>query len=124
MGSRRHPREDAAGRQVPRDAGLARRDRPLADRDVVVDADLPGQRDPALEPRGTGDPRLAAEDRVLAHDDVVTDLDEVSILVPRPMTVSPSVARSIAVLAPTSTSSSIRTIPSCGIFRCRSPSQT
>ncbi len=41
-----------------------------------------------------------------------------SILVPRPMTVSPSVARSIAALAPISTSSSSRTIPTCGILRC------
>src|SRR5260221_12046287 len=84
MGSRRHPREDAPGRQVTGDACLARRDRSLADRDVVVDADLPGQRDPALEPRGTGDSRLAAEDRVLSDDDVMTDLDQVVDLGPAP----------------------------------------
>ncbi len=45
-------------------------------------------------------------------------------MVPRPTTVSPSVARSIAALAPISTSSSTRTVPTCGTLRCACPSQT
>src|SRR5215218_3832091 len=39
-------------------------------------------------------------------------------LVPRPMTVLPSVARSMEQLAPISTSSSITTLPTCGILWC------
>ena len=39
-----------------------------------------------------------------------------SILLPRPMRVSCSAARSTAVSAPISTSSSITTMPTCGIF--------
>src|SRR5207245_1546918 len=46
-----------------------------------------------------------------------------SILVPRRMIVCPSVARSIVVFAPISTSSSTSTEPTCGIFRCASPSK-
>ena len=41
-----------------------------------------------------------------------------SIFVPRPMTVSPSVARSTVALAPISTSSSSRAMPTCGTLRC------
>ena len=44
-----------------------------------------------------------------------------SILVPRRSIVSPSVARSIVVLAPISTSSSMRSPPTCGILRCAAP---
>ena len=47
-----------------------------------------------------------------------------SIFVPRPITVSPRVARSIAMLAPISTSSSTTTRPTWGIFRCACPSKT
>ena len=39
-----------------------------------------------------------------------------SILVPRPTRVSPMEARSMATRAPISTSSSITTMPTCGIF--------
>src|SRR5574341_108391 len=44
-----------------------------------------------------------------------------SILAPRQMRVTPSVARSTQVLAPISTSSSITTIPTCGILKWRGP---
>ena len=47
-----------------------------------------------------------------------------SIFVPRPMTVSPRVARSTVTLAPISTSSSTTTRPTWGIFRCACPSNT
>src|SRR5205809_4865670 len=46
-----------------------------------------------------------------------------SILVPRRTMVSPKVARSIVVLAPISTSSSMTTPPVCGILRWRAPSK-
>src|SRR5216683_6828570 len=46
-----------------------------------------------------------------------------SILVPRRTIVSPRVARSIAVLAPISTSSSMRRPPTCGILRWACPSK-
>ena len=42
-----------------------------------------------------------------------------SILLPRPITVSPRRARSTVVLAPISTSSSTRTLPTCGILPVR-----
>jgi len=42
-----------------------------------------------------------------------------SILVPSPTTVSPKRARSIVVEAPISTSSPMRTMPSCSILRWR-----
>ena len=44
-------------------------------------------------------------------------------MVPRPITVSPNVARSMVEFAPISTSSSTRTIPRWGILRCAAPSQ-
>ncbi len=109
---------------LPGDSGLARQDGAVPDRGVIRDPDLARQRDAPADPRGAPDAGLPAEDRMLADDDVVPIWTRLSIFVPSPMTVSPRVARSIVALAPISTSSPTRTIPTWGTFRCALPSQT
>src|SRR5262249_31151218 len=68
---------ERSGLDVARHAGLAARDRALADPNVTVDADLPGQRDLVFDHGAAGDSDLRREQRARPDADAVRDLHEV-----------------------------------------------
>src|SRR5439155_153787 len=71
-----------ARRDVPRDPGLRGDHGTVTDRDVVVDAHLPGEHDPASDPARSRNPHQRHDDRVLTDLDVVADLHQVVDLGP------------------------------------------
>ena len=111
LGTRGIPGDERPGCDGVRDAGLRRRNRARADRDVAGDAHLAGERDVVLELGAAGDADLRGEQHVRPDRSrrgaICTRL---SIFVPAPMRVSPTAGRSIVVLAPISTSSSMTTL--------------
>ena len=85
-----------------------------ADAEMTGDAGLPRHHDLILQHGRTGNPNLATRTQARPIWTLCPICTRLSIRVPAPMTVSSKVPRSIVVLAPTSTSLSITTRPSCG----------
>ena len=108
-----------AGGHVLGHAGLGADDGPVADVDVIDDADLAGDHDVIARAARAGDAHLADEQVVPADPAVVADLHEVVDLGAFADRVAWNVPRSIVVQAPISTSSPISTWPSCGTLTCR-----
>src|SRR5947208_3096731 len=80
--ARRRAEHLLARRDVPRDPGLRGDHGTVTDRDVVVDAHLPGEHDPASDPARSRNPHQRHDDRVLTDLDVVADLHQVVDLGP------------------------------------------
>ena len=114
LGNAGEPETKAPGSRAG-DAGLGGDDHAVADRDVPPPP--PARPAPPGRRRGAArDPDLRGHHRVRADVTEWPICTRLSSFVPRPMRVSPRAARSIAVRAPISTSSSTTTIPTCGIF--------
>jgi len=117
MGMAGVPSAPLPGWHVRGHSRLGAQHRPVTDGQMVREADLAGGDDAAAEAGTSPRFRPGHDDRVLADLDVVADLNEIVDLGPRRMIVLPSMARSIVVFAPMSTSSSITTTPTCRILR-------
>ena len=80
-------------------------------------AACPPSTTPAPEHDRPGEARLADDDAVRADDCTLWAIcTRLSILLPRPMRVALNLARSMQTHEPISTSSSMMTVPICGIF--------
>ena len=113
------PETNAPASTELRHAALRARPRAFADADVAGDADLPRQHHVVLDHGAAGDADLRGEQRRGGRRVTPWAIcTRLSIFVPAPIRVSPTAGRSIVVLAPISTSSSITTSACCGIFRC------
>ena len=105
-----------AGRDVVRDGGLRGEDDAVADGAMAGDADLAGENDVVADDGGAGEAGLRAESVSLPTREPWPTWTRLSTLVPSPISVAPTVARSMVALACTSTRLPMRTGPDCGNF--------
>lgn len=114
----RHSAPAFACRNVSHEPGGCGKLSALADAQMASDGAMAPHRNVVLQHRRARDPDLRSNHAMPPDPEVVRNLNEVSIFVPSPMTVSPTLPRSIVLLAPISTSLPIVTRPSCGTFTC------
>src|SRR5471030_2754053 len=106
-----------AGRHVAADAALRVDNRAFAYGQVARGTNLSGEKHVAFQNRAAGEAGLGANDVVFAHGAACPTCTRISILAPRLMRVSPTVARSMEVSVWTSTSSSRTVIPDWTILK-------
>jgi len=114
-GARRAPHRLSGMHHLRRQHAAARaQHRSRFDPRFVANPHLAADHGVVLHHHGTGEPGLRRHHHVAADAAVVRTCTMLSSLVPSPITVTPSAARSMQQLAPISTKSPISTRPTCG----------